>query len=94
MQPGTIAPGGTTHALASSLDFMPTLANLSGAVLPSDRHFDGVSMAAFFGDSTMHGNNGSLHATLFHPLSGAGGSGPLDAMRFGNYKAYVAVTVL
>ena len=38
-------PGQTvSHELVSTLDFFPTLANLTGAPLPTDRVYDGKSM--------------------------------------------------
>ena len=52
--------------------------------LPTDRQFDGLSLAKLLPSGLP--KNDSAHATLFHPLSGAGGGGPLDAMRYGDYK--------
>eukprot|EP00656_Telonema_subtile_P043815 TRINITY_DN50118_c0_g1_i1.p1 TRINITY_DN50118_c0_g1~~TRINITY_DN50118_c0_g1_i1.p1 ORF type:complete len:248 (-),score=50.60 TRINITY_DN50118_c0_g1_i1:62-805(-) len=79
--PGSVAPG-VSHALASSLDFFPTLASLAGVPMPTDRSYDGLDLSAVL----LNGSD-SAHHTLFHPLSGACGSGELKAMRLGQYKA-------
>ncbi|MGD9720202.1 MAG: sulfatase [Pirellulales bacterium] len=42
--PGTIAGGGTTGELASSLDFLATIAALAGAQLPTDRTLDSLDL--------------------------------------------------
>lgn len=42
-QPGRVFPG-STQALVSHLDWFPTFAELAGAKLPADRHYDGKSM--------------------------------------------------
>ena len=95
--PSVIAPG-VSAALTSSLDFMPTLAALAGAPLPLESpsgevlHFDGIDLTALFLSKSEAGsdaNSGNItqHETLFHPLSGACGSGPIGAARWGRYKA-------
>ena len=73
---GRIQPG-VTHALASTLDFLPTIAALSGASLPPNRVFDGQDLSPLlFGKTT------TAHTTLFHPLSGSCGTGPIGAARW------------
>ena len=47
-----------------------------------------MSLAHILHDHALLQRNDSAHSTLFHPLSGAGGSGPLDAMRMGQFKAH------
>jgi arylsulfatase A len=42
--PGTIKPGSMFTDMASTLDVLPTIAELAGADLPSDRIFDGTSL--------------------------------------------------
>ena len=42
--PGTIAAGGVSDEIASTLDLMPTIANWVGADLPMDRIYDGFSL--------------------------------------------------
>merc|ERR1712190_556906 len=75
---GRISPG-VSHALASTLDLMPTLAALAGASLPKNRSWDGLDLASvLFKGSTQH------HQYLFHP----DGKGNLNAMRLGELKAF------
>ena len=78
---GRIAAG-VTDALASSLDYFPTIAALAGVPLP-DREYDGLDLSKLL----LSGDGSAGHSTLFHPLSGACGSGDLGAMRLGNFKA-------
>lgn len=73
---GTIKPG-VSHALASTLDFFPTIASLTGATLPSDRVFDGRDLS-----NLLMGKRDAPRTTLFHPQSGACGTGPLAAARY------------
>jgi arylsulfatase A-like enzyme len=42
--PGTIPAGTDTEEIATTLDFMPTLAALAGAELPQDRILDGYDI--------------------------------------------------
>lgn len=51
--PGTIPAGTDTDVIATTLDFMPTLAGLAGAELPQDRVLDGYDMTGILkaGDS-------------------------------------------
>ncbi len=42
--PGVIQPGRVINEMTSTLDVFPTLAELSGAKMPSDRIYDGYSM--------------------------------------------------
>ncbi len=50
--PGHVPAGRVSNAIFSTLDFMPTLANLTGYKVPADRIIDGVDQTALlFGDS-------------------------------------------
>ena len=80
--PAKIARGRTSAALLSSLDFFPTLAAIAGAQLPSDRVYDGINLLPILAGEQVAG-----HRTLFHPLSGACGGGPIGAARLGTHKA-------
>lgn len=40
--PGHVAPGTTSYAMFSIMDFFPTFANLVGGAMPTDRPIDGV----------------------------------------------------
>eukprot|EP01051_Picozoa_sp_SAG22_P009091 SAG22_NODE_732_length_7583_cov_3.250134_3_plen_381_part_00 len=76
--PGTIKPGRVTAALASTLDFLPTIAAAAGVPLPGvGRVFDGVDLGPL-----LRGQTAEAHTTLFHPLSGSCGVGPLKAQRW------------
>ena len=44
--PGHIAPGTTSYAMFSEMDFLPTFAAIIGARLPTDRAIDGVDQTA------------------------------------------------
>ena len=57
-----IKPGQVSHALVSSLDFVPTFAALAGVALPSDRVYDGMDIT----NVLLHGAT-TAHETLFHP---------------------------
>ena len=61
---------------------MPTMAELAGAFLPGGgREWIGISLVKLLGDAGALARNDYAHATLNHPLSNAGGAGPLNAMR-------------
>ena len=58
--PGHIAPGSTSYAMFSIMDFMPTFASILGKKLPTDRVIDGINQIdVLTGKSTM-GNRESL----------------------------------
>lgn len=42
--PGTLEAGQVSHALVSSVDFLPTFADLAGVDLPESQVFDGISL--------------------------------------------------
>ncbi len=42
--PGKIQAGSVSHSLASTLDLLPTVAEIAGAEVPSDRVMDGLSL--------------------------------------------------
>jgi arylsulfatase A-like enzyme len=72
---GMIKPGQVSHALVSSLDYLPTFASLAGVALPSDREYDGMDIT----NVLLHGAT-SAHETLFHPHGfGAGTEGAMRA---------------
>ena len=71
----------TSHALTSTLDYMPTLASLAGIELPSDRDFDGVDLSKVM----LEGDDTALESrVLFHQS----GNAELDTMRVGHLKAF------
>lgn len=59
--PGRVPAGRESGAIVSTLDVMPTLAALAGAVSPQDRILDGVDQSALW-----HGEDGSGARDTFH----------------------------
>ncbi len=78
--PGTIPPGTSSDAMATSMDLLPTLANFAGAKPPSDRKLDGKDIAPLLlakpGAATPH------KAFYFYSR------GQLHAVRSGNWKLF------
>nr|XP_054764600.1 arylsulfatase A-like [Lytechinus pictus] len=79
--PQHIAPGRTT-ALASNLDFLPTIANLVGADLPSVT-LDGVDMAPIL----FEGKQGARD-TFFYYFTEPNPKFGIYAVRYNQYKAH------
>ena len=59
--PGTIEAGAQNYALTSTLDLLPTIAELAGAEVPDDRIIDGRSMV-----SVLKENQQTLHDAFFY----------------------------
>lgn len=77
--PGVIKPGTVSPALASTLDYFPTLAALAKVPLPADRVYDGVDLSAVLRGQAA---TAAGRTALFHPNSGASGLiGYLDGVR-------------
>jgi arylsulfatase G len=76
---GIIKPGVVSNAIGSNLDMMPTIANLAGFTLPSNRSFDGIDLGPVLFDGSNQG-----HEYLFHTDQ----NGTLSAVRYNQYKAY------
>ena len=49
--PGQIAQGRVTRGIGSTLDILPTIAELVDQPLPKDRYYDGISMFEWLFDS-------------------------------------------
>ena len=80
--PGVVAAGGTSHALLSHLDVLPTFAALAGATLPRGRVIDGVDASAALFDGAEQ-----VRSVLVHPNSGCEGLlGALETIRVGPLK--------
>lgn len=77
--PGVIPPGTRSAQVISSLDFMPTFAEVAGTRPPEDRVLDGISLLPFFADPAAQQTR-----TLFWE----DGRGRL-AIRQGSWKAYL-----
>ncbi len=50
--PGRIEPGRVSSEMVALQDFLPTLASMAGAALPSDRTIDGLDLSAFINGKT------------------------------------------
>lgn len=75
---GTIPAGTETHHISTTMDFLPTLAKLAGAKLPSDRTLDGVDMSDLLMD-TVQNIPPRQEFLYFKGLK-------LDAIRMGRWK--------
>ncbi|MFN3166295.1 MAG: sulfatase [Phycisphaeraceae bacterium] len=78
--PGTIPAGVETHALASTLDILPTVAEFTGAELPK-RKIDGKNLAPFLKDPQ---NIPSPRDTFYYYYGGQ-----LQAVRVGDWKLHL-----
>ncbi|KAM3609550.1 uncharacterized protein V6R79_016796 [Siganus canaliculatus] len=79
--PGTIRPG-VTHEIASTLDILPTIANLAGAQLPQVM-LDGVDMTEIL----VKQGKSKRDTMIFYPINPSKKYG-LFALRLGKYKAH------
>jgi len=79
--PRRIAPGTTSAAVGSALDFYPTFAALAGAELPQDRIIDGHDRREVFLDGKA---KDEAPSPFFYYMSNR-----LEAVRFGRWKLHV-----
>ncbi|KAI1887994.1 hypothetical protein AGOR_G00180480 [Albula goreensis] len=79
--PGRIRPG-VTHALASTLDLLPTIAGLAGAKLPRVQ-LDGFDMSEIL----FRDGPSKREVMFYYPTSPSEKYGPF-AVRLGRYKAH------
>ena len=77
--PSRIAPKVVTDVPVMTVDFLPTIAALANASLPSDRHFDGMDLSPML-MSASKTEHSAQNRTLFHPV---GGNKPLGLCRCG-----------
>ncbi len=59
--PGHVAAEQTSHAIFSSIDFLPTFATLAGFDVPADRIIDGVDQTELLLGTTEEGNRDHLY---------------------------------
>ena len=76
--PGKIKPG-KNNQMVSIHDFVPTLATIIGAELPTDRAYDGVDQSAFFLGKQQKSNRDSLITFVENEIA---------AVRWGKYRLY------
>lgn len=63
--PGKIEAGAVSHVLSTTMDYLPTIANLAGAPLLADRTYDGMDLSpVLFEGATTH------HPHLFFSVGG------------------------
>lgn len=74
--PGHVAPGSTSNAMFSIMDFFPTFARLIGARLPEDRPIDGVDQLDLLLGKSASGNRESLLSFVGRRSAG----GPVEAV--------------
>lgn len=79
--PGRIVEGTTCTQIATSMDLYPTLSNLGGANLPSDRKIDGVDLSSIIFDD-------DIDQTVRNDFFYYNGN-YLAAVRSGNWKLHV-----
>jgi arylsulfatase A-like enzyme len=79
--PGRIEPGRVYNSITTSMDFLPTIAKLTGSRIPDDRIIDGFDIS----DQLLElKNNSSPERTFFYYKLGT-----LCAVRKGKYKYFV-----
>jgi arylsulfatase A-like enzyme len=79
--PGFLPQGMTCTAVATAMDFLPTLAGLAGAALPSDRIIDGKDLSVLWKDPSA----ADPHQSFFYYRRNS-----LEAVRAGPWKLHVA----
>jgi len=79
--PGKIKAGNVNNALISSVDFLPTFAELAGAELPGEQVFDGISLVDFL-EGSAHDPDRVIfwHYPVYHHDE------PMSAVRKGKWK--------
>jgi arylsulfatase A len=76
--PGRIPAGTECHALASTLDLLPTIAAITGSPLPADRAIDGVDITGL-----LNGTEASVRQEFLYYASW---SGRIEGIRVGDWK--------
>ncbi len=82
--PGVTQPGTVSHALVSSIDFLPTLMDMADLPREPDRQLDGVSFAA-----VLRGQADTARETVFCDFphyTPATGNMPACSVRQGDWK--------
>jgi len=79
--PGQLEAGKVSSALISSVDFLPTFADLAGAILPEEQVFDGISLM-----DLMEGSEPDPERAIFWHYPVYHHDEPMSAIRKGNWK--------
>jgi arylsulfatase A-like enzyme len=82
--PGKVSPGKTSDEMMSTLDFLPTIADLAGAKIPSDRILDGFDLSNLLLGKTDH----SLRDIFYYHQRGR-----LRAVREGKWKLVLSYSI-
>lgn len=81
--PGVISPGRVSETLVNTMDFFPTLLELSGARPESNPQLDGISLVSLIKTGAAPARDTLYwHYPHYHPA----GKGPSDAIREGDWK--------
>lgn len=80
--PGMTKPGSVCETPVSSIDFLPTFADLAGASIPADRPIDGVSLVPLLKGESIEDRPLFWH----YPHYGNQGGFPGGAVRLGEWK--------
>ncbi|MEM1186151.1 MAG: sulfatase [Planctomycetota bacterium] len=84
--PTVVPPGAVSDEVASSIDWLPTIAAAAGAELPSDRVIDGRDLRPLLEDP---GANHLDYPFYFVSGRGSGERGSIEAIRLGRWKLHV-----
>ncbi|QYM79056.1 sulfatase [Horticoccus luteus] len=81
--PGVIAPGRVSATMVNTMDFFPTLLELSGARADANPQLDGISLASLIKAGVAPARDTLYwHYPHYHPA----GKGPSDSIRMGDWK--------
>ena len=81
MAPGVVAPGTTSDALVTSVDFFPTFVDLAGGTMPDGQAFDGISAVP-----VLRGAAPDAERAIFFHYPHYHHSVPAGAIRQGDFK--------
>jgi arylsulfatase A len=79
--PGKLVQGQVNDAIITSVDFLPTLADLAGSELPEDQAFDGISLV-----DVMKGSTGDPERAIYWHYPVYHHDTPTSAVRKGKWK--------
>jgi arylsulfatase A-like enzyme len=77
--PGKVPSGKTSDLVTATIDLLPTIANIAGALIPQDRVIDGLDISAI-----IHGESNTLERPYFYYQHK-----DLRAVRMGKWKLHL-----